>query len=462
MTEKQMILGMEFGTLSGTQPDSWRAPGVDPAEYLEYDTRIRYARAAERGKLQFLFFPNGPYHEVEDFEQNGPDMTPDVMIHMAILARATERIGFVASASTTYNHPYTLAQQLKTLDFVSHGRAAWNAVASGYPDVAANYGSEVLSGEDRYGRARESIELVQSLWASWGREAWVHDQEAGQYTRPGEVAPVSFDGKYVTSRGPLYIPPSAQGQPVIVQSGLGDNSFALAGRYANLAVGLASSIEEARYYRDTIRRYAVEAGRDPDEVKYVAGFQPTIAPTKREALDRRASLVRSRLPQWVPQLGELLGVPLSMADLDRILQPSEFGALRAPSPDAPPWIQAHSIRAHVLASEGWSVRDILSQGVFDEHPSKVGTATEAADHMQEWFESGAIDGFWICIDVFRDGIDAFVDQVIPILQDRGLFHRDYEGSTLREHLGARDQYGPDYRVALTAKPQHTTQLAGRS
>lgn len=463
MTVKQMILGLELGNLSGTQPDSWRAPGVDPVEYLDYETRIRYAQAAERGKFQFLFFPNGPYHQVEDFEHDGPDMTPDVMIHMAVLARATERIGFVASASTTYNHPYTLAQQLKTLDFISHGRAAWNVVASGYPDVAANYGSEVMSGAERYGRARESIELVQSLWASWGREAWVHDQETGQYTRPGEVAPVSFDGKYVTSRGPLYIPPSKQGQPVIVQSGLGDNSFALAGRYADLAVGLASSVEEARSCRDTIRRYAVEAGRDPDEVKYVVGFSPTIAPTKREALDRRASLIRSRLPQWVPRLGELLGLPLSMADLDRILQPSELGARGVPNPEAPGWIQARSIRAHTLASEGWSVRDMLAQGVFNEHPAKVGTATEAADHMQEWFESGAIDGFWVCIDVYRDGIDAFVDQVVPILQDRGLFHRDYEGTTLREHLGARDQYGPDYRVAQTAKPQPALiQLAARS
>ena len=455
-----MIIGMELGNTSGTQPDAWRAPGVDPVEYLNYDTRIRYAQAAERGKLQFLFFPGGP-HDV-DIERNPPQHSPDLAIHMALLARATERIGFVASGSTTYSHPYILAQQLKTVDYISHGRVGWNVVPSGRPDSAAYFGSEVISGEVRYGRARESIELVQSLWGSWGREAWVHDQESGQYTRPGGVTPVSFEGTYVTSRGPLYVPPSEQGQPVIVHAGVGDNSFALAGRYANLAVGLASSIEEARAYRETIRRYAVEAGRDPDEVKYVVGFHPTIAPTKREALDRRASLVRSRLPQWVPQLGELLGVPLSMADLDRVLQPSEFGALRAPNPAAPGWVQARSIRAHALASEGWSVRDILAQGVFDEHPGKVGTATEAADHMQEWFESGAIDGFWICIDVYRDGIDAFVDQVIPILQDRGLFHRDYEGTTLREHLGARDQYGPDYRVTLTAHPQPVlTHLAGR-
>lgn len=453
-----MIIGMELGGSYGTQADSWRAPGVDPAEYLDYDARIKYAQAAERGKLQFLFFPGGPHHA--DIENTNPIHSPDLVIHTALLARATERIGFVASALTNFHHPYTIAQQFKTLDFISNGRAAWNAVASGRPDTLACYGSPEIASEDRYGRAYESIELVQSLWGSWGRDAWVHDQETGQFTKPGQVGPVNFEGKYVTSRGPLYIPPSKQGQPVIAHSGLGPNSFAFSGRYADLHIGSGYSIDEARGYRDTLRRYAAEAGRDPDEVKYVAGRQPTVAPSKRQALDRRASLVTSRLPQWVPQLGELLGVPLTMADLDRVLEPSELVALREPSepgalravhPNVAAWMQGASRRAQALASEGWSVRDILAQGVFDQHPAPVGTATEVADHMQEWFESGAIDGFWVAIDVYRDGIDTFVDEVIPILQDRGLFHKEYEGATLRENLGVRDQYGPDYRVAQTAK-----------
>ncbi|WP_206045821.1 NtaA/DmoA family FMN-dependent monooxygenase [Nocardia mangyaensis] len=458
-----MIIGMELGNGYGAAADSWRAPGVDPADYLDYDVRIRHARAAERGKLQFLFFPNGPHHVV-DIEHFGPQMTPDLIVHSALLARATERIGFVVSASAIFNYPYTLAQQLKTVDYISHGRVAWNVVASAHPEVAANFGSAVLPGKDRYGRAWESVELVQSLWASWGRDAWTHDQAAGQYTRPGGVKPVDFAGNYVTSRGPLYIPPSDQGQPVMVHSGLGPDSFRLAGRCADLVVGLASSIEDARSQRETLRRYTAEAGRDPDGVKFIAGFYPTVARTKREAIERRVSLLQSQFPQLVPQLGELLGVPLTMDDLDRVLEPDEIGALRPPHPDMPIWEHARIPRAHALASEGWSVRDILALGVFDEHPAKVGTATEAADHMQEWFESGAIDGFWIIIDVYDDGIDSFVDNVVPILQNRGLFHRDYEGTTLREHLGAREQYGPDYRVAQTARPeqpQHSTLPEGQ-
>lgn len=456
MAARQMIIGMELGNDCGTQAGAWRAPGVDPTEYLNYDVRIGYAKAAERGKLQFLFFPNGPYHRI-DIEHESPHMTPDLAVHTAILARATERIGFVVSGSTLNVPPYILAAQFKMLDFVSHGRVAWNTVASAHPDATANFGTPMMESEERYTRAGECIELVQELWASWGRDAWVHDQITGQYTRPGQVKLVDFEGKYLTSRGPLYVPPSEQGQPVIAQSGVGPGSFALAGRYADLSVGSVTSIEDARQHRDMIRQYAVEAGRDPNEVKYVAGFHPTIGTNMREALDRRASLVTSRLPTWLPLLGRLLGVPLTEKDLDRVVLPSELGPKPTPDQDWPDAIlytsriPAQTERARALVTDGFSVRDILAHGLFDEHPSSVGTATDAADHMQEWFESGVVDGFWVAVDVYRDGIDTFVDEVVPILQDRGLFHREYEGSTLREHLGALDQYGPDFRVAQTAK-----------
>lgn len=446
-----MILGLEFGNASGSQPHAWRMPWVNPLEYLNYDALVKYARAAERGKIQFLFFPNGPFHVI-DIERGAPQMSPDVAIHMALLARETERIGFVASISTLYNHPYTIAAQLKTLDYISRGRAGWNAIASGGPDVAANYGAPMTPSEHRYGRARESIELVQTLWASWAKDAWVHDQESGQYTKPGGVQPVDFEGKYVNSRGPLYVPPSKQGQPVIALAGMGENAFDLAARYADLVVTVATTIEEARTTRDTIRRYATDAGRDPDEVKVVVGLKTTIGANKRDALDRAAMLVEPNLPTWVPQLGEILGVPLTLGDLDRVLQPSELGPKPPPSTGVDPRGVRHAQKAHSLASEGWNVRDIIAHGVFDRHPSSVGTATDAADHLQEWFDSGAVDGFWICVDVYQDGIEAFVDQVVPILQDRGLFHHEYEGSTLRENLGAREQYGPDFRVAQTARP----------
>jgi FMN-dependent oxidoreductase (nitrilotriacetate monooxygenase family) len=442
MTDRQMLLGMELGNGYGTQPGSWRAPWVDPANYVSFEARIRYAQAAERGKLQFLFVPDGPQHEV-DVEHDAPMFSLDAMLTLGAIARETERIGLVATASTTFNEPFNLARQFKALDVMSHGRAGWNAVTSAGPSVAANYGARVASSEDRYGRAHESIQVVQSLWGTWGLDAWSHDQRAGQFTRPDAVSLANKGRTYVASRGPLYIPPSEQGQPVIFQAGASPNVFALAGAYASGVIGAAHTIDDARAQRAAIREAAHRAGRNPDEVKFFAGFQPTVAPTKQEALERRLSLIAGELPQRVAYLGAMLGISLEVVDLDRALTPAELSAAR-PSP-----VDTRARRAFHLAREGWTVREVLGHAVIDYHPSTVGTAVEAADHLQEWFEAEAVDGFWVCIDTYEDGVDTFVDEVVPILQDRGLFHRDYDGTTLRDHLGAPAQYGPDSRLTDT-------------
>ncbi|OUM45645.1 NtaA/DmoA family FMN-dependent monooxygenase [Arthrobacter sedimenti] len=434
MTNKQMILGMELGNGYGSQVGSWRAPWTSPTSYTDFDRRIRYAQAAERGKFQFLFVPDGPQHEV-DIEHNSPYFSLDAMLTHGMIARATKRIGLVATASTTFNEPFNIARQFKTLDVMSHGRAGWNAVTSAGPSVAANYGVRVAPSGERYGRAHESIQLVQSLWGSWGPDAWVHDQQTGEFTRKDQVTPINRGGKYVASRGPLYIPPSEQGQPVIFQAGASPNVFDLAGAYANGVIGSAHTIDDARKQRSAIREAAKNAGRDPDSIKFFAGFQPTVTPTKQEALERRASLIGGELPARVSYLGSMLGVPLGVEDLDRVLNPADLAPVR------PAFVDPRAQRSFDLVREGWTVREVLGHGVIDYHPSTVGTAGEAADHMQEWFEAGAVDGFWVCIDVYEDGIDTFVDEVVPILQNRGLFHRDYEGSTLREHLGVPIQYG---------------------
>lgn len=184
----------------------------------------------------------------------------------------------------------------------------------------------------------------------------------------------------------------------------------------------------------------MRAGRDPDEIKFIAGLMTTLAPNRRAALDRRIMLTERTFPQRVGYLEHMLGVDLNPFQLDQPIPQKQLAAAR-PSLRDPR--TAHALK---VAREGWSVRDVLAHGVIDYHPVIVGPAVEAADHMQEWFEAEAADGFWISPDVYNDGIDAFVDWVVPLLQARDIFHHDYCGATLRDHLGVPAQYGLDSRL----------------
>jgi len=437
---KKMLIGLHLGNGYGSQPGAWRMPGVDPESYTSFDARVKQAQAAERGKFQFIFLPDGPGAIMSDISTESPGFNLDVMMTLAAVARETAYIGLVATGSTTFNEPFNLARQFKALDVMSHGRAGWNAVTSSGEDVAANYGRKIPSSEDRYGRAHEAIQLVQALWGSWGKEAWVHNQQTGQFANKNQILPVNLQGKYVGSRGPLYIPPSEQGQPIVFHAGGSPNAHELAGRFANAVIGSAFTIEDARAQRHAFREAARRYGRDPDEIKYIPGLMTTIAKDRRTALDRRIQLNEHTFRQRVSYLQQMLSIPLDAARLDQPLS-KELLADARPSRYDPR--SAHALK---IAKEGWSLKDILAHGVIDYHPVIVGPGIEAADHMQAWFEADAADGFWISPDVNADGIDAFVDEVVPILQQRGLFHQDYEGNTLRKHLGAPEQYGTDPRV----------------
>ncbi|MCC5782835.1 nitrilotriacetate monooxygenase [Kocuria sp. CCUG 69068] len=444
MTSPQMILGMQLGNGYGSQPAAWRAPGVDPSNYTDFDAQVRYAQAAERGKFAFLFLPD--FLALSgDLEHEAPMLTLEPMMTLAAIARGTGRIGLVATGSTTFNEPYNLARQFKALDVMSHGRAGWNAVTTSDPASAANFGRQIAARPQRYQRAHEMVQVTQALWGSWQPEAWRKDTSTGRFADPGKIQPINLGGEHVASQGPLPIPPSEQGQPVIFSAGGGEYGLELAGRYASAVIGATFTIEDARAQREAIREAAVRAGRNPDEVKFFAGVMPAIGPTRRAALDRRVALGEHIFPARVPYLGSMLGLELEAGQLGQPLSPAQLAAAR-PSPFDP-----RSPRALEVAREGWTIREVLAHGVIDYHPTPVGPASVTADHLQEWFEAGAADGFWVSIDVYEDGIDTFVDEVVPVLQERGLYHHDYEGSTLRENLGAHEQYGLDPRLTDPAR-----------
>lgn len=437
----QMLLALQVANGYGAQPGAWRMPGTDPSSYTDMDVFDRYAQAAERGKIQLIFLADTPALDV-DLEREAPHHAIDPLIVLTSMARATQRIGLVATSSTTLNEPFTIARQFKALDVASHGRAGWNAVPTSHPSAAANYGISLPSREQKYERAHEVVQIVQALWGSWGLDAWVRDVENKRFADVSQIQPVNLQGRYVASAGPLPIPPSEQGQPVIFQAGGGGNGLEIAGRYASGVYANPFTIEEGRAHRDALRAAAGRAGRNPDEVKLFAGFMPSVASSRRAALNRRLMLDESvDVNQRVRYLGAMIGLNLTPSQLDQPLDAGQLDAARA-NPGDP-----RAPRALELAQEGWTLRDVLAHGVIDYHPVVPGTAADIADHMQEWFEAGACDGFSLAIDVYADGIDAFVDEVVPELQKRGLFHNDYTGTTLRDHLGARAQYGQDPRLS---------------
>lgn len=437
---KQMLIGMVFGNGYGSQSGAWRMPGVDPMGFTNFDNLVRYAQMAERGKFQFLFMPDFPALKA-NIGTDAQQLNLEPMMTLAAVARGTERIGMVATASSTFNEPYNLARQFKALDIMSHGRAGWNAVPTSDPLIAANYGREVPPRAEKYERLHEVIQTVQALWGSWEEDAWLHDQESGCFADREKIRPINLRGRHVAASGPLPLPPSEQGQPVIFQAGGSDQGLEVASHYANGVIGAVFTIEDARRQRSALRAAAERAGRDPDEIKFFAGLMTTIAPNRLAGLDRKIAMSGHAIEQRVGQLGQMLGLSLDSARLDKPFSQVELAAAR-PAPD-----DRRSAHALKIAGEGWSLREVLAHGVIDYHPTIVGPPVEVADHMQEWFEAGAADGFWLCPDVYEDGLPPLVDEVVPILQERGLFHRDYQGKTLRDHLGVPRQYGRDPRLS---------------
>jgi FMN-dependent oxidoreductase (nitrilotriacetate monooxygenase family) len=435
MTDRTLILGMALTDGYGNLPGAWRVPGVDPANYAKVEANVRYAQAAERGGFTFLFTPDFPAVR-GDVERSTLSNIMDPLLEAAVISQATSTIGFVLTGSTSFQEPFTTARQFKTLDIMSHGRAGWNAVTTSDPAAAANYGRPVAERAERYQRAHEAIQIVQSLWGSWEEGAWIKDQTTGRFLDPAKLQPINLQGEHVASRGPLPLPPSEQGQPVVFTSGgPSPHLLELAGRYASGFITEVWTIEEARAIRVALRGAAQDAGRDPDEIKLIVGLMTTVAPTVREGLDRRIAISGDVIEERLPHLGAMIGVQLDPGSIDVPLSAEQLSRAQA-SPRDP-----RSTIALEVAREGWSPRDILAHGVIDYHPVTVGPGTVHADHMQEWFEAEAADGFWLAPDVYEDGVDALVDEVVPILRERGLYPEDYVGSTLRENLGVPGQYG---------------------
>ncbi|QIX53677.1 NtaA/DmoA family FMN-dependent monooxygenase [Rhodococcus sp. DMU1] len=436
-----MLLGVALGDSYGAHPGAWRMPHTNPNAYTDVEVQVRAAQTAERGGLDYAFYPDRVFLQ-GDLLVRPPIFSMEPLMVLAAVAHATRRIGLVASSSTAFNEPYTLARQLRALDLMSHGRAGWNAIPSYEPEAFANYGRQVPQRDEKYERLHEVVQITQALWGSWEREAGQPDQTAGRFADPSHIRPVNLQGRRVGARGPLQIPPSEQGQPVIFMPSASGLGLQAAGMYANGIIAMPSTIEESRAQRDMIRSLAEAAGRTADEVKFLAFVTFGLGATEQEAVERRMVLEQAAgLEGRLAHLSAVLGLRLDPADADKPLTSSQVRGLR-PSPGVP-----QAARAVELASQGLSPREILAHGVLDALSGLVGTPEQAADRMQEWIQAGVCDGFTLVVDDLHDGLDAFVDQVVPILRRRGLRPDNYLGATLRDHLSLPEQLGLDPRLA---------------
>ncbi len=287
MKNKHMILGVVLGNNFGNNPATWRMPHVDPGSFTNIDATVEQVRTAERGGMHFAFLPDRLYMP------GNPAMSPpmfniDPIITLAAVAQATERIGLIGTASASFTEPYLLARQLKALDVISRGRAGWNAVPSYEPEAFANFGKALPPREKKYERLHEVMHIVQALWGSWGYEAGQPDQ-AGMFANPAHIRPVNLQGKHVGARGPLPVPPSEQGQPVIMMPVTSGYGLQAAGMYANLVIGMPSHLEQNRAIRHTVREAAVQAGRGPEEIKFVV-FAPYTGLTAEQVADHLQEL----------------------------------------------------------------------------------------------------------------------------------------------------------------------------
>ncbi|WP_426955579.1 LLM class flavin-dependent oxidoreductase [Muricoccus radiodurans] len=410
---------------------AWRYPGAFPDANFNLGHLVRFARKLEEGRFDAFFMAD---HQavlnmpIEALKRSATVTSFDPLTLLPALAMVTERIGLIATASTTYNEPWHIARKFASLDHISGGRAGWNVVTSGNPAEAWNFGREEhWEHAARYRRAREFHDVVTGLWDSWADDAFIRDVDSGVYFDPDRMRVLNHKGEHFAVRGPLNIARPVQGWPVIVQAGASDDGRQLAAETAEVVFAGTGTVEDARAFYADIKARAGQAGRNPDHVLILPGAFVVVGETEDEAREKRALLDRGvHDDSAIASLSVALGTDASVFDPD------------GPLPAIPETNASKSGRERALAlarRENLTVRQLAQRIGGYAGPAFTGTAATIADRMTEWLETRACDGFNIMFPYLPAGLDDFVDKVVPELQRRGVFRRKYEGRTLRENLG---------------------------
>ena len=410
---------------------AWRYPGAWPDANFNFAHIRRFAQTLERGRFDAFFMAdhlavlNMP---LDALKRSATVTSFDPLTLLPALAVVTEHLGLIATASTTYNEPFHVARKFASLDHLSGGRAAWNVVTSGNPDESMNFGlDEHLEHDERYRRAREFIDVVTGLWDSWADDAFIRDVARGIYFDPEKLHVLNHRGKYLKVRGPLNVARPVQGWPVIVQAGASEAGRQLAAETAEVIFGAGGSLAYARSFYADVKGRMERFGRNRDHLKILPGAFVVVGDSAAEAREKRARL--DSLVYYdsaIASLSIALGHDASGFDPD------------GPLPPIPPSNASQSGRERVIElanRENLTVRQLAQRVGGFSGLAFVGTPTMIADQMEEWLAAEACDGFNIMFPYLPGGLDDFVDRVVPELQRRSLFRREYEGRTLRENLG---------------------------
>lgn len=431
MTQKKLRLGAFMRPVS-IHTAAWRYPGGTPDANFNLKALVTYAQTLERGKFDAFFMAdhlavlNMP---MEALKRSATVTSFDPLTLLPALAMATEHLGLIATASTTFEPAYTIARRFASLDHISEGRAGWNLVTTANPDAALNFGmDDQMPHAERYARAREFFDVVTGLWDSWADDAFVRDVETGLYFDPARLHVLDHKGKYLKVRGPLNIARPVQGWPVVVQAGASDAGRQLAAETAEMVFAAGGPIADARAFYADVKGRAKKIGRNPDHIKILPGAFVVVGDTLDEAKEKRA-----RLDGLVNYDSSIAAVSMALGVDARKFDPDK------PLPDDIPETEASkSGRERVIQlgkRENLTVRQIAGRLGGYGGLGMLGTPAMIADQMEEWLVSEACDGFNVMFPYLPGGLDDFVEKVVPELQRRGLFRTEYEGTTLRENLG---------------------------
>lgn len=409
----------------------WRYPGGFADANFNLNHIIRFIQKLEEGKFDTFFMAdhlallNMP---IEALKRSATPTSFEPMTLLSALAMVTKKIGLVATSSTTYDAPYHVARRFASLDHISGGRSGWNIVTTANPNASRNFGIEFqMEHDERYSRAKEFYDVVTGLWDSWEDDAFVRNQKTGIFFDTEKMHILNHQGKYLKSRGPLNIGRPIQGWPVIVQAGASNAGRQLAAETAEVVFTSQPTIDHAREFYSDIKGRMKQIGRNPRHMHILPACMVIIANSLEDAKERRAKLDSLvHFESAIASLSIALGTDASVFDPDEML------------PDIPETNAGQSSREkaiRIAEEECLTVRQLAQRIGGHSSLCLMGPSELVADQMEEWLSTGGADGFTIQFPYLPQGLDDFVEKLVPILQKKGIYREDYEGNTLRENLG---------------------------